>query len=107
MRGQYSIFQNLFDDPETLTAPAPERKGRNEALLQARNELLIHRYYYHIKIKQRQYLHTLRVLERDELFLTERTIIDIVQKESAALKKLHEKSPDVRYFRAKFPMWVW
>lgn len=99
------MFNALFieDTPPVVT---PERKGRSEHLINKRNELLICRYYYHIKIVSRQYIATIKLLER-ETFLTERTIIDALQKNSDTLKLLAAAKPTIKYFKDKFPFYHW
>lgn len=107
LRGHRSIFQNLFqEEPSEVVVTAPERKGRSELLMQKRNELLICRYYYHVKIIGCQYPVALSALE-NEMFITQRTITDTIQKHHGLLKELHLTKPDIRYFKNKFPWMVW
>ncbi len=107
MRGERSIFLSLFtDDTATTTAAAPERKGRSEDLLQKRNELLICRHYYYTRIVELQYARALERLE-DELYLSQRTIINIVNDNYTLLKKINSEKPEVKYFKTKFPFMVW
>lgn len=108
-RGQRSIFLSLFQDEAsaaiTLDAP-PERRGRSEALIIKRNELLISRYYYYVKVRRSQYKDALESLE-NELFITERRIVDVIQHNSKLLRELHEMKPDLQYFRGKYPFMRW
>lgn len=107
LRGSRSIFASLFhDDVTDVLVPAPERKGRSEALINKRNELLVCRYYFLVKIADYKYPKALAKLE-EEIFLTQRTIIDTIQRNHALLKELHHTRPDVKYFKNKFPFFVW
>lgn len=108
MRGERSIFQTLFSDntPQTAQLPLPERKGRSEALKLRQNEMIICRYYYYIKIQGRQYDKALELLQ-DEVFLSVRTIIDIINRDRGQLKTLQQLKPDLKYFRTKYPFLNW
>lgn len=107
LRGNRSIFQNLFqEEQQDAVIVVPERKGRNELLVQKRNELLICRYYYHVKIIGCQYSVALSALE-NEMFITKRTIVDTIQKHHSLLKELHHIKPDIKYFRSKFSFLQW
>lgn len=107
MRGQNSAFLCLFTEetpPEVQPAVA-DRPGRNEDLVRQRDELLLHRYYYYVKIVRRQYQDTLDLLQA-EFFLSQRRIVDIIQA-SDRHKELNMLRPDVKYFRQQYPHWVW
>lgn len=106
--GQRSLYQSLF--AEMQLAPVVDvltRKGRSELLKQKQNELIICRYYYHIKIIGRQYESTLELLEQQEVFLSQRTLVDIISNNQPLLRNLHNTRPDVKYFRHKYPHFVW
>lgn len=107
LRGHRSIFLSLFDEPDVLELPSPpERKGRNEVLVQARNEALIHRHYYYAKLKGRQYQDVLTELER-EFFISQRTIIDVIMRHGPALRRLHDTKPTIRQMRDRYPFLTW
>jgi len=108
MKGSRSIYQTLFTDD---AAPAAERtftlrRGRSEALKTAQNELIICRYYYFVKIKEKQYEKALEQLEQ-EIYLSQFTIIKIISRESAHLKMLQQAKPDIRYFEKKYGWINW
>jgi hypothetical protein len=105
-RGSRKLFNNLLFDDEPVLVLAPERKGRNELLVDKRNELLVCRYYYYAKLEAKQYLAILSILE-NEFFLAQRTIVDILNKESELLYNLKSARPDVKYFRTKYPWLHW
>lgn len=107
MRGERSIFLSLFaDDIPTTATATPERKGRSEELLTKRNELLVCRHYYYTRIVELQYARALERLE-DELYLSQRTIINIVNDNYTLLKKINAEKPEAKYFKQKFPFMVW
>ena len=107
LRG-HRTYLSLFKSEttaETLDTPL-EKRGRNEQLIQKRNELLIHHHYFYYKIKGLQYHIGLQNLE-NEFFITERTIIDIVQNSHSIIKELRNLSPEVHYFKKKYPFMDW
>ncbi len=102
-RTYLSLFQN--DSPAEVLA-VPEKRGRSEQLIIKRNELLIHRHYFYYKIKGLQYHIGLQALE-SEFFLTERTIVDIVQNNHGIIKELRNLAPEIHYFKKKYPFMAW
>lgn len=102
-RGYRTLFSDFIEEPPVKVV---QRRGRSEELHQERNELLIHRYYYFIKVLRMQYADALQKL-RVQLFIEERTIIDAVQQNRVMLKKLHEEKPTAKYFRDKYPFMNW
>jgi hypothetical protein len=107
MRGQQSLFSSLIDDDtQQSDTPPTIKKGRSEVLIANRNSLLFHRYYYYIKIKEKQYEATIRILER-ELFITQRTIVDTMSQDTAILRELNMVKPGISHFKKTFPFMVW
>lgn len=110
LRGRRSIFLSLFENETNFNdgmAPLPERKGRNEALHNKRNELLIHRYYYHTRLAGRQYPEVLIILEQNEFFISQRTIVDTIQAHGPLLSHLNGTKPQLKFFKEKFPFMSW
>ena len=108
MRGERTSFLSLFENDNVVDSslPVPERRGRSEELIKERNELLVCRHYYYTRIRELQYKRTLEKLER-EVFLSQFTIINIVNANNKLLKAINADKPDVKYFRLKFPFMVW
>lgn len=107
MQRGHNIYLSLFDNEKPSIAPKAERRGRSEILVERRNELLLHRHFYYYKIKRVQYHIGLQALEQ-EFFLTERTIVDIVQNDNSILKNLKAINPDdAKYFKRKYPFMSW
>lgn len=106
-RGHHSIYTALLKPiTEDVKKGTEKRKGRSELHNRRRNELLICRYYFHIKIVGLQYQNALDLLQL-EFFISERTIVDIVQRNIGKLKYLHRLKPDARFFKNKFPWLIW
>lgn len=107
LRGHRSTYLSLFlDDTPKVENTNPKKLGRDEQLLADRNLLLLHRHYFHFKIKEKQYHRGLEALV-DEFFLAERTIVNIVQDNTNVLKELRQLKPDVKYFKRKYPFMNW
>lgn len=107
MRGSQAIFASLFNDSPNLTVVSSTlRKGRNDVLVQKRNDCLIHRYYFLVKLEGRQYLAALEQLE-NEFYISQRTITDIISEESAKLRQLHANKPEAKYFKSIYPHLTW
>jgi hypothetical protein len=107
LRGHRSTYLSLFEPPMTVVVNNDaEKRGRSEALLLKRNNLLFHRHYYYVKIKRLQYQDLLDVLEA-ETFITQRTIIDITQRNTIALREVYKNRPDVKVLKAMFPHMNW
>lgn len=104
--GKRTVYTSLFPQEVSEVPEAPERKGRSEDLLLKRNLLLVSRYYYYVRLRGFQYHNALKQLEK-ELFLTERTITNILMGERAFLNELKKHTSDVFVFRKKYPFMVW
>lgn len=83
-----------------------QRKGRSELLNQKRNELIVCRYYYHVKMLERPFEKSLTILE-EEIHLSQRTLINILNASQELLYNLRSNKPDIKYFRNKYPHLVW
>lgn len=106
-RGHQSIYNAyLFDELEPPKQIVVERKGRSEKLLEKRDELIVCRYWYYMKIIRKNYPDTLTELE-NETFLAQITITRIVQAHHPMMKSFQETKPGVNYFKKKYPFMVW
>jgi hypothetical protein len=103
-RTYLSLFQS--EQPITDTIALPERRGRNEELIKQRNELLLHRHYFYTKIKKYPYHLLLSSLE-SEFFLTQRTVMDIVQSNTTLLRRINTDKIESRELRRKYPAMNW
>ena len=55
-------------------------KGRDKELIQLRNKKLLLRYYELTEIGRRRFDDTVKILSREEFFISEKTVFDIIQK---------------------------
>jgi hypothetical protein len=82
------------------------RKGRNDQLMEKRNECLVARYYYYGSHSEKRYDIILQQLS-DEFFLSTSTIQDLVQSNMKYLHELKDKEPRRAYFESNWPHLVW
>jgi hypothetical protein len=106
-RGTQSIFQKLiFEEDAQTPSLFGKTKGRDAQLIEARNKLLIHRYYYYAKILNLNYFKILETLE-NEFFIAQRTMSNILMSCDAQLFALKRQAPTVKYFKEMYPFMVW
>ena len=55
-------------------------KGRDKELIRLRNEKLLLRYHELTEIGRRRFDDTVKILSREEFFVSEKTVFDIIQK---------------------------
>ena len=102
MRGQ-KIFNEIIKDngiARTL------RRGRNNSLIDKRNECLVARYYYYASIKNKCYEDILRQIV-SEFFLSPATITNIILEHTEQLQSLKQKGPVLYYFQTRWPHLKW
>jgi hypothetical protein len=103
MLGQRSLFDNFIDAPK----PAKNsRGGRDPQLLRERDEVIVARYYYLVRIKKMQYPDALATL-RVQFFHSEIIIQRVLQRHFEQLKRLKEERTPASVFRKRYPWLVW
>ena len=102
MRGQ-KIFNQIIKDSGITKE---HRKGRNNSLVDKRNECLVARYYYYAAIKNKCFEDILRQMV-SEFFLSPTTISMIVRGGSDQLQSLKQKAPVIYYFQNNWPHMKW
>ena len=102
MRGQ-KIFNEIIKDGGITRAL---RRGRNNSLIDKRNESLIARYYYYASVKNKCYEDTLRQIV-SEFFLSPATISNIILEHAEQLQALKQKGPVLYYFLNRWPHLKW
>jgi hypothetical protein len=108
MRGSQTLFAELLiEDEGTLTVVA-RNVGRDKSLLQKRDNALIHRHYFYLKIKRLQYQDILDKLS-EEFFIAQYTIIERLQMEEnhRLLRRIITNNLQVRDLRKLYPFLVW
>ncbi len=76
-------------------------KGRSKDLIQKRDEMLLRRYYYWTEIQRRRFDDTLRILSREEFFISEERIMAIIRNNADKLSDIKIKPvPKVRIKKA-------
>ena len=81
-------------------------RGRNTAMLQARNEKLVCRYYYFTRIVQLPYGKVLEALQND-FDLTLSTIPQLIDKLRKPLEQIAAKKITREQLRDKYPNFNW
>ncbi len=102
MRGQ-KIFNQIIKD-NGITRE--RHKGRNNSLVDKRNECLVARYYYYAVIKKK-YFEDILIQMVAEFFLSPTTIAMIVRDSPELLQALKQKNPVKYYFQNKWPHMKW
>lgn len=109
MRGQYSLFNSLISPNASATATSADsvlKKGRSYRLILERNECLLHRYYFYIKINRNQYADVIAILS-SEFFLSQERIIICLNQNRQALKEVLAEAPDVKQLRSRYTWMQW
>jgi hypothetical protein len=103
MRGQQSLFNNYLENPDKKAV----RKGRSADMIALRDECLLHRYYYHIKLLSKRY--DIAILELSkEFWIKNSNIIYRLQCKSERLEQIMKvEQPDLKQLRLLYPCWVW
>ncbi len=103
MRGQQSLFDNYIEKPVKKTT----RKGRSSDMIALRDECLLHRYYYHIKLQGKRYDIAIQELST-EFWIKNSNIIYRLQCNSERLEQImkHEQ-PELRQLKSMYPWWAW
>ena len=66
-------------------------KGRDKNLIELRDEALCRRYYYWTEVQRLRFDDALKVLSRQEFFISEERIMSIIRRKSRELKDLDLK----------------
>jgi hypothetical protein len=103
MRGQQSLFNNYIETPVSKTT----KKGRSADMIALRDECLMHRYYYHIKLQGKRYDMAIKELSL-EFWIKNSNIIYRLQCNSERLEQImKQEQPDLKQLRILYPWWAW
>ena len=64
-------------------------KGRNKELIELRDTALCRRYYYWTEGKRLRFDDALRILSKQEFFISEERIMSIIRRKCSEIKDLH------------------
>ncbi len=103
MRGQQSLFSELFEN--TTKRVADEPRPRNY-FMPERNLHLAHRYYYYAEVKFLRYDKCLQILEQ-EFYITEARLVVVLSECTEVLRELVEAKPSVKELQQKIPHFNW
>lgn len=103
MRGQQSLFQNLFMQESVRTSS--KQRPRN-FYLPERNEAMIARYYFHAEHNRYRYDDCLSLLEQ-EFYITSPRIVNVLSDHSARLNDLIASNPTIKELEKKWPHFNW
>ncbi|WPV66594.1 MULTISPECIES: hypothetical protein [unclassified Chitinophaga] len=103
MRGQNTLFNHFIENPVSKTV----RKGRSADMIALRDECLLHRYYYYIKLQHKRYDAAVQELSK-EFYIKNSNIIYRMQCNSDRLETIMKKEqPDLRQLRLLYPWLTW
>lgn len=107
-RGSRNLFSNLLIEEDDNVLTIARSIGRDQRLLQKRDECLVHRHYFYLKVKGLQYQDILSCLQ-NEFFLAEYTIVERLQMEDnyRLLRRLIKEEMPARDLRRQFPFLIW
>lgn len=63
-------------------------KGRDKTLIELRDETLLRRYYYWTEVQRLRFDDALRILSRQEFFISEERIMAIIRRKCDMLKEI-------------------
>lgn len=63
-------------------------KGRDKTLIELRDEALLRRYYYWTEVQRLRFDDALRILSRQEFFISEERIMAIIRRKCDMLKEI-------------------
>lgn len=104
-RGQRTLFTDLIYE-KTETTSLKLIKGRNEDLLDLRNECLVTRYVYMMQLTGWRLDLLKRMLSKD-FFLRMRTVEDILDANYQLVKTTRVNLPGKKEVEKKWPQYSW
>ncbi len=68
-----------------------KRKGRDHELIELRDKKLAERWHYWTEVKRRRFDDVIEILSREEFFVGEQTILQVVRRKQEYLDQLNNK----------------
>jgi hypothetical protein len=99
-------IRTLFNEIIAEDYPLKLVKGRSERLDDQRNECLITRYLYMMKLTGWR-LDLLKKMIASDFFLSERTVLNILDDNYAMLRSIRNNMPDKTQLEKKWPQYNW
>jgi hypothetical protein len=103
MRGQQSLFSNIF---EVETIRVEEKPRPRNYYMPERNLAICYRYYYYAEIECKRYDKCLEFLE-NEFYITEARIIDVLSECHDSIKLIVAEKPTIKDLQKKIPHFKW
>jgi hypothetical protein len=101
MRGHQTLFNEIIEE-----SPLRVVKGRSERLDSQRNQCLVERWLYMMKVTGWRYDLMLRMISTD-FFLSERTIINVLDENNSMLRSIRNDLPTRKDLEKKWPQFSW
>ncbi len=105
-RGIRLFNQVLFEESEIATLPKPEHNGRDPQLIAARDNFLLHRFYYKSKVQRKIYNDTLVELSQ-ETWLSKLQIQKIIQSKAEDVLLIKKNAPSVKQLKEQWSHIQW
>ncbi len=102
MRGQ-KLFNNILP---VNNSDKCQRKGRNDVLIEQRNNCMLARYYYYSCIRAKKYDEILSIIVK-EFFLSPSRISKILLDKLDDIKKMKENGISVYQLQNLWPQFKW
>jgi hypothetical protein len=97
-------FNNLFNEEIAIEE---KKKGRDQELLDLRDEFMYHRYYYYQAFRGMKFMEAVVAALKEDVFLSEETIPRVIDKYTVEIRRLINAKPEIGYFRKKWPNFDW
>jgi hypothetical protein len=91
---------------ENETAEKTGKKGRSIKMIEQRNEKLLHRFFYHSRLRQLKYESVLSELVND-FDLTESTLTQIIECNTKRIKEIGDKKLTRQKLKTLYPSFSW
>jgi len=101
MKGHQTLFNDIIEE-----SPLRIVKGRSERLDNLRNQCLVERYLYMMKVTGWRYDLMLNLIAKD-FFLSERTVTNILDENYHIVSSVRNNIPAKKELEKKWPHYNW
>ena len=102
MKGQKAFVDNALK----YIPPKQTKRGRNDELIEKRNECLLARYFYYSRFSGLCYEESMARIAK-EFFLTPSRITRIIQDNAESLQELRQNQTTIYYLQTHYPHLKW